>query len=84
MSKTILSILILLISFTCLSFADTIVNNIGGAAAVETHVCTEEDKSVKICPTNVNHVCGDNKVTYPSGCNACKAAGVTKYTAGTC
>jgi len=84
MSKIILSLFIALISLASLGFARTIINNKGGAATVETHHCTEDDKNVKICYTSSIPVCGDDNVTYPNGCSACKAPNVKKYTSGPC
>jgi len=54
------------------------------AAGTEDHICTSEEKAAFACTFLFRPVCGDNHVTYPNGCNACKEREVVSYVMGAC
>lgn len=46
--------------------------------------CSQEEKLAEVCIQLYDPVCGDDKATYSNACEACRAGGVTSYTAGEC
>jgi hypothetical protein len=47
------------------------------------HICTNEEKQNKICTMEYIGVCGNNNITYATGCTAC-SAGVYSWAIGEC
>lgn len=50
----------------------------------ESHVCSPEEISSKMCTRDYRPVCGDDGKTYSNGCTACSSENIVSWTEGEC